>query len=88
MPGDSFRPRQRSPAPLPALVDKRVEGLAAGHARSGRHASAPSGRVPTTATAGESERKPAPGLERLLIVVSVAEGTPPHRDVHPGMRAL
>jgi hypothetical protein len=33
--------------------------------------------VPTTATAGESDRKPAPGLERLLIVVSVAQRTPP-----------
>ena len=52
-------------------------------ARCGRHASAPSGRVPTTATAGESERKPAPRVERLLIVLSVAERTLPHRDVHP-----
>jgi hypothetical protein len=42
--------------------------------------------VPTTATAGESGRKPAPGLERLLIVLSVAQRTLPQRDVHPGMR--
>jgi hypothetical protein len=48
--------------------------------RDGRHASAPSGRVPTTATAGESGRKPAPGTERLWIVLSVAERTlPPGR---------
>jgi hypothetical protein len=46
-------------------------------ARSGRNASAPSGLVPTTATAGESERKPGPGLERLLLVLSVAQRTPP-----------
>jgi hypothetical protein len=42
-----------------------------------RHASAPSGRVPTTPTAGESERKPAAAVERLLIVLSVSEPTPP-----------
>jgi hypothetical protein len=47
------------------------------HARSGRAASAPSGRVPTTATAGESERTAAATVERLLIVPSVAERTPP-----------
>jgi hypothetical protein len=29
--------------------------------------------MPTTATAGESERKPAPGTERLWIFLSVAE---------------
>jgi hypothetical protein len=57
-------------------------------ARLGRHASAPSGRVPTTATAGESERKPAPGVERLLILLSTPERTSPHRAVHPGMRTL
>ena len=34
-----------------------------------RHASAPSGRGPTTATAGESERTPAATVERLLIVL-------------------
>ena len=44
---------------------------------SGRHTSAPSGRVPTTATAGDSERKPAAAVERLLIVLSMAERTPP-----------
>jgi hypothetical protein len=44
--------------------------------RSGRHASALSGRVPTTATASESERKPAAAVEHLLIVMSVAEWTP------------
>jgi hypothetical protein len=42
----------------------------------GRQASAPSGRVRTTATAGESGRKPGPGRP-LLIVLSVAERTPP-----------
>ena len=52
-----------------------VRGVA--DARSGRHASAPSGRVPTTATAGESERTPAATVERLVIVLSVAERTPP-----------
>jgi hypothetical protein len=31
----------------------------------------------TTATAGESERKPAAAVERLLTVLSVAERTPP-----------
>ena len=44
--------------------------------------------MPTTATADESARKPAPGTERLWIVLSVAEETLPHRDAHPGMRAL
>ena len=56
--------------------------------RSGRHARVPSGRVPTTATAGENERKPAATVERLLTVLSVVERTLPQRDVHPGMRAL
>jgi hypothetical protein len=36
--------------------------------------------------ASESKRNPAPEVERLVILLSVAEPTPPHRDVHPGMR--
>jgi hypothetical protein len=45
--------------------------------RCARAASAPCGRVPTTATASESERTPAATVERLLIVLSVAERSPP-----------
>ena len=48
---------------------ERLESRA--RARSGRHASAPSGRVLTPATAGESERKPTATVERLFIVLSV-----------------
>lgn len=53
-----------------------VADLQASDACSGRHASAPSGRVRTTATAGESGRKPGP-VDRLLIVLRVAERTSP-----------
>jgi hypothetical protein len=58
----------------PALPAHISTGL---DTRSGRHASAPSGRVPTTATAGESERKPAAGVERLLIVGASPSGPSP-----------
>jgi hypothetical protein len=68
--------------------DKRAPYWRRAHASPGRHTSAPSARVPTTATADESGRKPAPGTERLWIVPSVAQQTLPHRDAHPGMRAL
>jgi hypothetical protein len=62
---------------LPLVArSKRLE-TASTRARLGRHASAPSARVPTTATADESGRKPAPGTERLWIVLSVAERTLP-----------
>ena len=57
--------------------DKPASPLARADARSRRHASAPSGRVPTTATAGERARTPAAAVERLVIVLSVAERTPP-----------
>src|SRR5215218_8878990 len=66
----------RGPKATAPLISGRLYSPRA-HVRYGRHASAPSGRVPTTATAGESGRKPAPGVERLLIVLSVAERTPP-----------
>jgi hypothetical protein len=46
--------------------DPQLVGRPAVRLCCGRHASAPSGRVPTTATAGDSERTPARGLERLL----------------------
>jgi hypothetical protein len=80
-------PTGRSSADAPALAGQRSSPQHLRDTCSGRTASAPSGRVPTTATAGESGRKPAPGVERLLIVVSVAERTLPHRVARPGMRA-
>jgi hypothetical protein len=39
------------------------------------------------ATAGEASANRQPRSNVLLIVLSVAQRTPPHRDVHPGMRA-
>ena len=73
------KPRGRPRDPRRAIARTRGVGpeSSPGRLRCGRHASAPSGRVPTTATAGESERKPAAAVERLLIVLRVAERTPP-----------
>ena len=54
--------------------------------RCARAASAPCGRVPTTATVSESERTPAATVERLLIVLSVAERSPPRPGRPSGHR--
>jgi hypothetical protein len=67
----------RRPTLTTAILRKRARHGRIRGFRDGRHASSPSGRVPTTPTAGESRRKPAPRLERLLIVLSVAQRTPP-----------
>ena len=81
LPHDRAQPcrthRAEADVAAPPSADKRVRTAGAQYARSGRHPSAPSGRAPTTATAGDSGRKPAPGVERLLIVLSGAELTPP-----------
>ena len=56
--------------------------------RLGRYASAPSGRVATTATAGKANARPAAAVERLLIVLNVSEPTPRPPGRPYGMRAV
>ena len=67
------------------LSSRRSERLerTAGDAHFGRHASPPSDRAPTTATAGESGANRCPGVERLMIILGMAERTPPPPDPSP-----
>ena len=75
---DTYDEEPGFPCPWqPPLLRGPVRGRAIRADMSIRHASALSGRVPTTATAGEGERKPAAAVERLLIVLSVAGRTLP-----------
>ena len=77
-------PRERRRASAPAFAQMgappspKWERPSRGPRRAclGRHASAASGRVATTATAGEASTRPAAAVERLLIVLKRVRADP------------